>query len=112
MISFSSFIWLLERPSKTATGTIAIQVEDFNDHCPTLTATTHTMCFEDRVIYITAVDKDEFPNSTPFEFSVVEGSSQGKWIVERINGKVCFFSNETLDMLIHSGLFGHLVIIS
>ncbi|XP_056247907.1 desmoglein-2-like protein [Seriola aureovittata] len=74
-----------ETPSKTATGTIAIQVEDFNDHCPKLTATTHTMCFEDNVIYATAVDEDEFPNSAPFEFTVIQGSSKGKWTVEHLN---------------------------
>ncbi|XP_070831279.1 desmoglein-2-like protein [Chaetodon trifascialis] len=72
-------------PSKTATGTIAIQVEDFNDHCPVLTTTAHTMCLEDNVIYVTAVDADAFPNSAPFEFSVIEGSSKGKWTVEPFN---------------------------
>nr|XP_046264008.1 desmoglein-2-like [Scatophagus argus] len=74
-----------EVPSKTATGTIAIQVEDFNDHCPTLTTQTQTMCLEDNVIYVTAVDKDKFPNSAPFEFSVIQGSSKGKWTVEQLN---------------------------
>ncbi|XP_076601401.1 desmoglein-2-like protein [Chaetodon auriga] len=72
-------------PSKTATGTIAIQVEDFNDHCPVLTTTAHTMCLEDNVIYVTAVDGDAFPNSAPFEFSVIEGRSKGKWTVEPFN---------------------------
>ncbi|XP_068196504.1 desmoglein-2-like protein [Antennarius striatus] len=72
-------------PSKTATGTIAIQVEDFNDHCPTLTSTTQTVCFEDNVIYVTAVDEDEFPNSAPFEFTVIPGSSTGDWKVEPLN---------------------------
>ncbi|KAK1879195.1 Desmoglein-2 [Dissostichus eleginoides] len=74
-----------DNPSKTATGTIAIQVEDFNDHCPTLIATTQTMCLEDKVIYVTAVDQDEFPNSAPFEFTVIGGSSEGKWTVESLN---------------------------
>ncbi|KAJ4936925.1 hypothetical protein JOQ06_001510 [Pogonophryne albipinna] len=74
-----------DNPSKTATGTIAIQVEDFNDHCPTLIATTQTMCLEDKVIYVTAVDQDEFPNSAPFEFTVIGGSSDGKWTVESLN---------------------------
>lgn len=82
------FNCLAEVPSKTATGTIAIQVEDFNDHCPTLTSTTHTMCYEDNFIYVTAIDKDEFPNSAPFEFTVVEGTS---WNVEPLNGKVIAF---------------------
>ncbi|KAK7945585.1 hypothetical protein WMY93_001313 [Mugilogobius chulae] len=72
-------------PYKTATGTIAIQVEDFNDHCPELIATTQTMCFEDTAVYATAVDKDEFPNSAPFDFTVIESGSTGKWIVEPLN---------------------------
>uniref|UniRef100_A0A3Q3FSP1 Desmoglein-2-like n=1 Tax=Labrus bergylta TaxID=56723 RepID=A0A3Q3FSP1_9LABR len=71
--------------SKTATGTIAIQVEDFNDHCPKLTTTTHTMCLEDNVIYVSAVDEDEFPNSAPFDFTVIHESSKGKWNVEPLN---------------------------
>uniref|UniRef100_I3JTH5 Desmoglein-2 n=1 Tax=Oreochromis niloticus TaxID=8128 RepID=I3JTH5_ORENI len=72
-------------PSKTATGTIAIQVEDFNDHCPRLTSKTQTMCFQDSVIYVTAVDEDRFPNSSPFEFTVVEEGTSGKWRVEHFN---------------------------
>ncbi|XP_070775400.1 desmoglein-2-like protein [Enoplosus armatus] len=74
-----------EMPSKTATGTIAIQVEDFNDHCPKLTTKTQTMCLEDNVIYATAVDEDEFPNTAPFEFTVIEKSSKGNWKVEHLN---------------------------
>lgn len=78
--------WLSDLPSKTATGTIAIQVEDFNDHCPTLTSKTQTMCLQDSVIYVTAVDEDHFPNSSPFEFTVVEEGTTGKWRVEHFNG--------------------------
>uniref|UniRef100_A0A8C6WZB5 Desmoglein 2 n=1 Tax=Neogobius melanostomus TaxID=47308 RepID=A0A8C6WZB5_9GOBI len=74
-----------DSPSKTATGTIAIQVEDFNDHCPHLTATTQTLCFEDTAVYATAVDKDEFPNSTPFDFTVIDSKSTGQWTVEPFN---------------------------
>ncbi|CAJ1072357.1 desmoglein-2-like [Xyrichtys novacula] len=81
-------------PSKTATGTIAIQVEDFNDHCPTLTATTHTMCLGDNVIYVVAVDGDEFPNSAPFDFSVVQESSKGKWKVEPLNETAAILRDE------------------
>ncbi|XP_071773116.2 desmoglein-2-like protein [Centroberyx gerrardi] len=75
-----------DMPSKTATGTIAIQVQDFNDHCPTLTTTTQTMCLEENAVYLTAVDGDEFPNSAPFEFRVIQGDSKGKWTVEHLNG--------------------------
>lgn len=81
-----AFICLSDSPSKTATGTIAIQVEDSNDHCPELTTTDQTMCFEDNVIYVTAIDKDEFPNAAPFDFTVIQGSSDGDWTVEPLNG--------------------------
>ncbi|XP_056149200.1 LOW QUALITY PROTEIN: desmoglein-2-like protein [Lampris incognitus] len=74
-----------EMPSKTATGTIAIQVEDFNDHCPRLTSTTQTMCYQDNAVYVTAVDEDEFPNSAPFGFSVIHKDGKQKWTVEHFN---------------------------
>uniref|UniRef100_A0A3Q2SXI9 Desmoglein-2-like n=1 Tax=Fundulus heteroclitus TaxID=8078 RepID=A0A3Q2SXI9_FUNHE len=72
-------------PSKTATGTIVIQVEDFNDHCPTLTSTTRTVCFGDNVVYVTAEDEDGFPNSAPFTFEVIQGDSKEKWDLEPFN---------------------------
>jgi len=76
-----------ESPSKTVTGTIAIQVEDFNDHCPQLTSTTQTMCQDDNVVYVTAVDQDAFPNSAPFDFRVISENKQ-KWSIEQLNGKL------------------------
>ena len=75
-----------DTPIKTATGTIAIQVEDYNDHCPELTVTSQTMCVNDNMVYVTAVDKDEFPNSAPFEFRVISESKQ-KWTIEPFNSK-------------------------
>lgn len=80
--------FLLDLPAKTATGTIAIQVEDFNDHCPILTTTTQTMCDWENFIYVTAEDKDDFPNSAPYDFTVIEESSKGKWVVEPLNGEL------------------------
>ncbi|XP_045907501.1 desmoglein-2 isoform X1 [Micropterus dolomieu] len=83
-----------EMPSKTATGTIAIQVKDFNDHCPKLTTTSQTMCLGDNVIYATAKDEDEFPNAAPFEFTVIQGSSNGKWKVENLNKTTAILRNQ------------------
>ncbi|KAL0966165.1 hypothetical protein UPYG_G00291810 [Umbra pygmaea] len=70
---------------KTATGTVAIQVEDFNDHCPTLTATSTTMCLGETAVYVNAVDSDSFPNGAPFTFKLTQESSQQKWNVEHVN---------------------------
>ncbi|KAL7880684.1 hypothetical protein SRHO_G00029380 [Serrasalmus rhombeus] len=74
-----------DHPIKTATGTIAIQVQDFNDHCPTLTSPAQTICYGDSVLYATAVDGDDFPNGEPFEFKVVTKSTKEKWSIERLN---------------------------
>ncbi|TKS79694.1 Desmoglein-2 Cadherin family member 5 HDGC [Collichthys lucidus] len=83
-----------EHPSKTATGTIAIQVEDYNDHCPELTDTIQTMCLDDNALYITAIDKDEFPNSAPFDFSVIETDSKQKWTVEPYNATTAILRDQ------------------
>lgn len=85
---------LSDSPTKTATGTIAIQVEDFNDHCPILTSTTKTMCHWDNFIYVTAHDEDDFPNSAPYDFTVIEDSGKGQWVVEPLNGEL----NESMNI--------------
>ncbi|XP_060773614.1 desmoglein-2.1-like [Neoarius graeffei] len=74
-----------DMPSKTATGTVAIQVEDFNDHCPTLPDPKQTMCTTQEVLYVTAEDKDDFPNAGPFTFTVLPEGTDGKWSVEHLN---------------------------
>lgn len=73
-------------PSKTATGTVAIQVEDFNDHCPNLINKTQTMCTTQEVLYVTAEDSDSFPNGAPFKFIVLPEGTDGKWSVEHYSG--------------------------
>uniref|UniRef100_A0A8C9RL78 Desmoglein 2 n=1 Tax=Scleropages formosus TaxID=113540 RepID=A0A8C9RL78_SCLFO len=74
-----------DMPSKTSTGTIAIQVEDFNDHCPQLTSTSQTMCTDDDSLLITARDDDADPNGAPFMFSIIPESAKEQWKVERLN---------------------------
>ncbi|MGH0119999.1 UNVERIFIED_CONTAM: hypothetical protein FKN15_061117 [Acipenser sinensis] len=75
-------------PAKTSTGTVAIQVEDFNDHCPTLTSTSTDMCSDDKSVIVTAVDSDADPNSVPFKFQIVDepGGTAQNWKVEHLNG--------------------------
>lgn len=76
-----------DMPAQTATGTVAIQVEDFNDHCPTLTTETETMCTPLDSVIVAAKDEDSFPNGPPFDFSVVTERTEGKWKVEHLNGE-------------------------
>lgn len=77
----------LDVPAKTATGTIALKVEDSNDHCPTLTSTYHQTCENNKVINVTAFDEDADPNAAPFQFVLIEEESVGKWEMVPINGK-------------------------
>ncbi|XP_073727822.1 desmoglein-2-like protein isoform X1 [Misgurnus anguillicaudatus] len=83
-----------DHPAKTATGTIAIQVEDFNDNCPVLSSPSRTLCYGDHVVHVTAVDKDHYPNAEPFDFTV---DALESWSVERLNDTTSIFrSHATL----------------
>lgn len=62
-------------------------MEDFNDHCPTLTSTLETLCIPEEVAIISAVDKDDFPNGAPFTFEIIPENTEGKWQVEHLNGE-------------------------
>ncbi|XP_043990287.1 desmoglein-2-like [Gambusia affinis] len=81
-------------PAKTATGTIAIQVEDHNDHCPQLTSTAQTMCFSENVIYVTAKDGDMYPNAQPFTFDLIQVDSKDKWMLEPFNETTVILRNQ------------------
>lgn len=81
------FFNLPDTPDKTATGTIAIQVEDFNDHCPILTSNMETMCTTVDAVIVNANDEDAFPNGPPFVFEILPEGTKGKWQVEHLNGE-------------------------
>lgn len=93
-----------DMPAQTATGTVAIQVEDFNDHCPTLATEFETMCTPLDSVIVAAIDEDSFPNGPPFDFSVVTEGTKGKWKVEHLNGKIvlCIVS----DINFRTGISG------
>lgn len=74
-------------PTKTATGTIAIQVIDSNDHCPTLTTTHNSLCSDEKTVFVTGFDEDVSPNAAPFTFRIISDGTDGSWDVEVINGK-------------------------
>ncbi|XP_029447034.1 desmoglein-2 [Rhinatrema bivittatum] len=72
-------------PGQTATGTIALKVEDANDNCPTIVEPIQTVCDDTKYINVTAVDKDAFPNGAPFTFTIVDeppGTAKN-WIIGR-----------------------------
>uniref|UniRef100_A0A3Q3AJ64 Desmoglein-2-like n=2 Tax=Kryptolebias marmoratus TaxID=37003 RepID=A0A3Q3AJ64_KRYMA len=72
-------------PVKTVTGTIAIQLKDFNGHCPTLTSSVQMRCTTDKTVIVNAKDEDTFPNGPPFAFTIIPEGTQGKWQVEHFN---------------------------
>ncbi|XP_031733579.1 uncharacterized protein LOC116400073 [Anarrhichthys ocellatus] len=74
-----------DMPSKTATGTIAIKVTDFNDHCPTLTTTYSSLCSDEKTVHVTGFDEDAYPNAAPYTFRIVPEGTRGSWDVEVIN---------------------------
>nr|XP_061790322.1 desmoglein-2.1-like [Nerophis lumbriciformis] len=74
-----------DEPPKTATGTLAIQVSDANDHCPTLSATRASVCSNQKTVYVTGVDQDASPNAAPFTFTIIPEGTRGKWEIEVIN---------------------------
>ncbi|XP_066435739.1 desmoglein-2 [Eleutherodactylus coqui] len=59
-------------PAKTATGTIAIAVEDANDNCPILVNPVQTVCNNVEFINLTAMDLDSDPYAAPLKFLVVD----------------------------------------
>ncbi|MCI4377102.1 hypothetical protein PGIGA_G00199710 [Pangasianodon gigas] len=81
---------------KTATGTLAIQVHDFNDHCPILTSSVQTLSYGDSVVYVTAKDEDKYPNADPFEFRVVTKGTKENWRVERLNGTTIILRSQEI----------------
>ncbi|XP_059197237.1 desmoglein-2.1-like [Centropristis striata] len=74
-----------EVPPRMVTGTIALQVGDINDNCPTLASHTEYICLDTEVINVTAVDEDADPNSAPFSFRLVAEESEGEWRHEPLN---------------------------
>ncbi|XP_048107933.1 desmoglein-2-like [Alosa alosa] len=71
---------------RTATGTIAINVQDSNDNCPKLTSTYQNICTDSKVVYMSAIDEDFSPNGEPFHFSIISEQTTGPWETEKLNG--------------------------
>ncbi|KAL7871869.1 hypothetical protein SRHO_G00068520 [Serrasalmus rhombeus] len=72
-----------DMPSVTATGTIALEVEDVNDNCPTLLSTLQHVCSDVPEVNVAAVDADAHPNGAPLQFLVIPEETTGKWNVKK-----------------------------
>lgn len=79
---------LTEAPFRIATGTIALQVGDVNDNCPSLVNNIEYACAGTEVINVTALDVDGDPNSAPLSFEFDAGESQRNWRIEPLNGMI------------------------
>nr|XP_056710904.1 desmoglein-2-like [Euleptes europaea] len=75
-------------PSKTATGTIAIKVENVNFHCPTITTRATTTCADAKFTNITVEDHDTYPNGGPFTFTIIDVPERmsDKWVIGQVDG--------------------------
>lgn len=80
-------MYFLDMPIQTATGTIAIHVEDLNDNCPVLISTQEYLCSGTERFNVTAEDLDANPNGAPLKFTLVSEESMGAWMVEEISGE-------------------------
>uniref|UniRef100_A0A8B9KST3 Si:ch73-74h11.1 n=1 Tax=Astyanax mexicanus TaxID=7994 RepID=A0A8B9KST3_ASTMX len=83
-------------PPKTATGTIALKVQDANDHCPELTSTYQSVCSDTKIINVTAFDEDVDPNGEPYKFVLIEEETRGKWEMVPVNGTTVSFHAQEL----------------
>ncbi|XP_060631198.2 desmoglein-2-like [Anolis sagrei] len=75
-------------PSKTATGTIVIEVPNFNDHCPTLVTREASLCTGAKFINVTVEDRDAHPYGGPFTFTVIDGPERmsERWTIGQMAG--------------------------
>ncbi|XP_035271404.1 uncharacterized protein LOC118226145 [Anguilla anguilla] len=83
-------------PPKTATGTIALNVQDSNDHCPRLVSTYESLCTDQKSVYATALDEDAHHNAAPFEFLIVPEETTGKWDVEKVNDTTALLTSQEI----------------
>lgn len=82
-------LYFTDYPAKTATGTILIEVENVNDHCPTLTSPERTICADEKYINITAEDWDAHPYGGPFTYTILDGPERmsDTWVIGQADGK-------------------------
>uniref|UniRef100_A0ACB8FD79 Uncharacterized protein n=1 Tax=Sphaerodactylus townsendi TaxID=933632 RepID=A0ACB8FD79_9SAUR len=59
-----------DRSGKTGTGKIVITVIDENDNYPVIPESNYIMCKDKEPVYITALDADQPPYTTPFHFEI------------------------------------------
>ncbi|XP_048858554.1 desmoglein-4-like [Brienomyrus brachyistius] len=72
-------------PFKTATGTIAIEVQDSNENCPHITSSHQVLCSDVQAVTVTAVNENDDPNAAPFGFTLVAQNPSDQWELESFN---------------------------
>ncbi|KAJ6662160.1 hypothetical protein lerEdw1_012625 [Lerista edwardsae] len=77
-----------DTPSKTVTGTIAIQVENSNDHCPTIPTTMTRVCSDAQFIDFPIEDRDAHPHGGPFTVTILDQPERmsDQWVISRVDG--------------------------
>lgn len=77
----------VDASTKTATGTVIIQVDDVNDNMPELPTSEMVLCDKEGELssmVVVANDLDQSPYSSPFSFTLAD-DHDGKWFVTRFN---------------------------
>lgn len=93
-------------PPKTATGTIALKVQDSKDNCATLTSTYQSICSDSKAVTVTAFDEDAYPNGKPYKFVLIEEETRGKWEMVPVNGKAdSYYSINFLTAKIKTSMY-------
>ncbi|XP_054482774.1 desmocollin 2-like protein [Anoplopoma fimbria] len=80
----------VDASSKTGTGTVIIVLDDENDEMPTIPTSELLLCEKQGQlgsVLVTAVDNDQYPNSSPFSFRLAD-DADGKWSVKKLNDTV------------------------
>ncbi|KAG7330516.1 hypothetical protein KOW79_006738 [Hemibagrus wyckioides] len=83
-------------PPKTATGTLAIYVENINDNAPILNSSVKTLCYGHSIVYVSARDKDLFPNGEKFEFILATKGTKEKWSIKPINATTSILHSQEI----------------
>uniref|UniRef100_A0A8C8RNM6 Desmoglein 1 n=1 Tax=Pelusios castaneus TaxID=367368 RepID=A0A8C8RNM6_9SAUR len=90
-----------DRPEKTATGTIVLNVHGFSDNCPRLSTELRKVCMTSPSVTITAKDLDGDLYSSPFTFSIANQPTRSFWRIRPIDGYSAELIAENMEFFIY-----------